>query len=161
MRFLAVPKGEYRIYFNPDRQSNIIGVSESGDLQNDKDILKVSLGKRENNPLYTKADTDGDGVVDELDNCVNVKNPEQIDIDGNKKGDKCDDFDKDGVINDKDNCPNHPNYKQIDTDGDNIGDVCDGEESRITEKFPWLPLAGMGIVALVVAVLFVITLKKK
>lgn len=38
-----------------------------------------------------------------------------------------------------------------------IGDVCDKEESRVTEKYPWLPMAGIGFAGLVLAVLFTIT----
>ncbi len=38
-------------------------------------------------------DTDGDGVCDETDNCVNVSNPNQTDSDGNGIGDACDSAD--------------------------------------------------------------------
>jgi D-alanyl-D-alanine carboxypeptidase len=34
-------------------------------------------------------DTDGDGVTDTVDNCVNVANPDQTDSDGNGVGDAC------------------------------------------------------------------------
>jgi uncharacterized repeat protein (TIGR01451 family) len=35
-------------------------------------------------------DTDGDGVADDVDNCVNVANPDQADADGDGAGDACD-----------------------------------------------------------------------
>jgi hypothetical protein len=35
-------------------------------------------------------DTDGDGVCDAVDNCVNVPNPDQADLDGDHVGDACD-----------------------------------------------------------------------
>jgi chitodextrinase len=37
------------------------------------------------------ADTDGDGVPDSIDNCPIVYNPDQVDADGNGKGDACED----------------------------------------------------------------------
>ncbi len=113
------------------------------------------------NPLYIRADVDGDGVPDINDNCVRVANPDQIDKNRNGRGDSCDDFDRDTVINSKDNCPNDPNRAQTDTDGDSVGDACDKEESRLTEKYPWLPWLGIGIAAAVLIALFVITAHAK
>lgn len=34
-------------------------------------------------------DTDGDGVTDDVDNCVYVDNPDQADVDGDGVGDLC------------------------------------------------------------------------
>jgi hypothetical protein len=75
--------------------------------------------------------------------------------DGNGRGDVCDDFDQDGIVNSKDNCPNNPNVNQGDTDSDKIGDVCDDEESRITEKYGWIPWVGMGLAGIVLLGLFI------
>ncbi len=45
-------------------------------------------------------DSDGDGVADSQDNCRLVANPEQIDIDGDGLGNRCDpDFNNDGMVN--------------------------------------------------------------
>lgn len=41
------------------------------------------------------SDIDGDGVVDALDNCPNLKNPDQNDLDSDRAGDLCD-IDPDG-----------------------------------------------------------------
>lgn len=50
--------------------------------------------------LSTVADGDQDGVADAFDNCPNVYNPDQRDLDGDKVGDACDpDADADGVAN--------------------------------------------------------------
>jgi hypothetical protein len=58
-------------------------------------------------------DTDGDGVVDAMDNCREVDNPSQVDPDNDNLGNECD------------NCDNVANAGQQDTDGDGQGDHCD------------------------------------
>jgi len=46
------------------------------------------------------ADSDGDGVPDNVDNCINVANPDQRDSDHDGVGDVCDgDINKDGIVN--------------------------------------------------------------
>ena len=35
-------------------------------------------------------DTDGDGILDDMDNCIGVENIDQIDSDGDGFGDECD-----------------------------------------------------------------------
>jgi hypothetical protein len=58
-------------------------------------------------------DTDGDGVFDDVDNCVNVVNADQADTDTDGLGDACD------------NCPSVANVAQADADSDGTGDVCE------------------------------------
>jgi len=73
------------------------------------------------------ADTDNDGVLDNVDNCPLIANPDQADTDGDGIGDVCEpDTDGDDVIDDSDNCPLIKNPDQADTDGDGVGDACDG-----------------------------------
>ncbi len=50
-------------------------------------------------------DSDKDGVVNSQDKCSNLFNPEQNDVDGDGKGDQCDDdIDGDKFLNNEDNC---------------------------------------------------------
>lgn len=158
LRFLAQPTHTYRIYFDPDRQVDP-PVGEAGNLAIDKDVLQIPPVPSQDNPSYTIADVDADGIPDIHDNCVSVTNADQKDLNNNGRGDICDDFDRDGMINSKDNCPNQPNRNQIDTDGDGLGDVCDKEESRITERYAWLPWVGIDFAALVIVILFALTTK--
>ncbi len=58
-------------------------------------------------------DTDGDGLTDNLDNCIFAANPDQHDEDGDHVGDPCD------------NCPHIKNQSQENGDGDGLGDACD------------------------------------
>lgn len=75
------------------------------------------------------ADSDFDGISDDLDNCPQVANPDQADADNDGRGDLCDaindDVDSDGVANDVDNCRFVANADQADIDGDGAGDACD------------------------------------
>jgi hypothetical protein len=48
-------------------------------------------------PLPNDPDIDRDGVLDGLDNCLTVANPDQADSDNNNIGDLCQDTDGDGV----------------------------------------------------------------
>ncbi len=58
-------------------------------------------------------DADKDGVLNGVDNCPTVYNPDQRDVDGDGIGDACD------------NCPLVANALQADFDGDGIGDACE------------------------------------
>jgi len=85
----------------------------------------------------TADDTDGDGVVNEEDNCADVENADQDDTDGDGDGDECDDdADGDGVANDSDNCPFTANADQKDTDNDGFGDACDATSGATATTGP-------------------------
>jgi hypothetical protein len=159
IRFLAQPEHAYRIYFDPDRPATA-PTREAGDLRGDKDVRRIESAESFENSEYVIADSDGDGIPDINDNCVFVANSNQADEDGNGRGDAFDDFDRDGIINSLDNCPNHPNHDQKDSDFDGIGDACDEQESRMTERHAWIPWVGIGLAALVLITLFVITARK-
>jgi len=160
LRFLAQPETEYQVYLDPELYV-AIATSEAGNLTTDQDVLVLEeTAELRANPAFTYADSDSDTIADQFDNCVSLANTEQIDINQNGRGDVCDDYDKDGVINAADNCQDTPNRNQADEDGDKIGDVCDEEESRVTEKYAWIPWAAMGGAIAVFGLLFWIMLQR-
>ncbi|WP_241148048.1 choice-of-anchor B family protein [Lacinutrix jangbogonensis] len=84
-------------------------------------------------------DTDGDGILDTVDNCLQIANPDQADLNGNGIGDACEpnaDSDNDGIPDTEDNCINTPNPDQADTDNDGIGDACETGTNPITPLSP-------------------------
>jgi Dockerin type I domain/Bacterial TSP3 repeat/Thrombospondin type 3 repeat len=82
---------------------------------------------------WTRADTDGDGVANAVDNCPLDPNPDQTDTDGDGAGDTCDnDIDGDGLDNATElslgTDPANP-----DSDGDGL---TDGEEANLYATDP-------------------------
>jgi hypothetical protein len=87
--------------------------------------------------IAIETDRDGDGLLDVIDNCVDVPNPLQENQDGDELGDACDpcvhgsndNEDGDAHLDGCDNCPHVPNDDQADTDGDGVGDACDHDNT--------------------------------
>jgi hypothetical protein len=79
---------------------------------------------------HAGADTDGDGIPDGDDLCPAVSRPglPQPDLDGDGRGDPCDDdADGDGVADASDLCTGVADPSQRDLDRDAVGDLCDGD----------------------------------
>ncbi|MBQ7252141.1 MAG: lamin tail domain-containing protein, partial [Kiritimatiellae bacterium] len=91
--------------------------------------------------VLARVDRDGDGLLDDEDNCPTSFNPAQGDIDDDGIGDECDaDMDGDGIPNAIDNCPTEPNPLQEDFDADGIGNVCapDFDEEATSGRYETL-----------------------
>lgn len=155
LRFLGLPKSTYLVYYGADRPVDI-PYMEAGDLGRSEGVLRLGVAQMQLNPRYMLPDTDTDGVVDSEDNCPEIPNKNQSDVDRNGRGDLCEDYDGDLIIERDDNCPTQANERQTDTDGDGVGDVCDEKDNRITEQYPWAPWAGMGVAMLVLIILFIL-----
>lgn len=157
LRFLATPGETYVLYYGADR--SVPRFTDELPRLSGGSVVRGALEPSSINSAYVLPDSDNDTVTDALDNCVTISNKDQIDVDMNGRGDACDDFDRDGVINSRDNCVNVTNANQIDTDSDGMGDKCDSEESRVTEKYIWLPWLGIGGVFCVLLGLMFLALK--
>ncbi|MCI5130854.1 MAG: hypothetical protein D3904_04875, partial [Candidatus Electrothrix sp. EH2] len=89
-------------------------------------------------------DADSDGVVNQFDNCPGHFNPLQEDLDGDGKGDICDnDDDGDGVEDTLDNCMMVANPDQKNTDGDGEGNACDDDDDNDGMPDDWELLYGL------------------
>ncbi len=99
---------------------------DDGLLDGDEDVNGngvVDEGERDPNNSYD--DTDGDGILNDNDNCPDDANADQADGDGDSIGDVCD------------NCPGIPNNDQADGNSDGIGDVCTAYNMTVTLTQGW------------------------
>ncbi len=124
--------------YNPqqkDENKNGIGdkceEKKANAINNDQDAdgLLDNRDNCKNVKNINQRDVDGDGVGDLCDNCVKIKNTDQSDSDKNGIGDLCDDSDGDGILGYLDNCPSVKNKDQSDVDNDGVGDLC-GDSDR-------------------------------
>gem|GEM_PF-2516602 len=103
-------------------------------------------------------DSDGDGVIDPLDNCPTVANPTQSDFDGDSMGDACDpDDDNDGMPDSWELTyglnPLDPADANTDLDGDGLSNLQEFLQglnplvfnSALKAQVPFLPVWGMGL----------------
>jgi len=161
IKFLAQANEEYALYLNSTYQF----VSEFAEknrvyyYDNIESKVKLTLSNLQANYEFNQIDSDFDEVPDKKDNCSTYPNPDQVDLNENGIGDLCEDIDFDGRLSYEDNCPNISNPFQFDEDNDGKGNECDQEESRLPERYPFLPYAGIGISTLVILGLFYVVYK--
>ncbi|MCK4660521.1 MAG: thrombospondin type 3 repeat-containing protein [Phycisphaerae bacterium] len=75
-------------------------------------------------PDDCEEDSDGDGIIDDCDNCPDHENSDQADFDGDLWGDACDDdIDNDGVLNESDVCDYTRVGAEVDDEGRPRGDL--------------------------------------
>ena len=105
--------------FFPDFPFQEVWLTRDGVAQGRDDVVEAAkawiLGR----------DLDQDGIVNENDNCPEVANADQADVDHDGLGNLCDaDNDGDGIDDATDNCPTISNPTQADANSDGIGDAC-------------------------------------
>ena len=105
-------------------------VSETDATGTSSDTTEYENGTAKSDPVAAKttADSDGDGVGDDSDNCPTLANEDQADFDEDAQGDACDeDRDGDGVSNGEDAFADDPS-ETLDSDGDGIGNNADPDD---------------------------------
>ena len=106
------------------------------DGDGDDDCTERLFGTDPSDAASHGPDADGDGILDDVDDCPAAADPAQLDGDGDGFGDACDpdpadpansvvDRDGDGVLDPWDSCPDLGNPGQEDQDFDRFGDPCD------------------------------------
>jgi hypothetical protein len=97
------------------------------------DSVCTTFCDTDNSSMPTETDLDADGIEDDVDNCPELSNPDQMDTDTDGEGDACDnDIDGDEDANADDNCVYDENPEQEDADDDGIGDACQDDHDGDT-----------------------------
>jgi len=124
----CVPAAQYslpRAFFGALRQQRQVGLEFSYKFN----------GEKAAPPVVKPADSDGDGVTDDIDRCPGTPAGTAVDASG------CPlpkDSDGDGVIDPNDKCPNTPAGQKVDASGCELDDDGDGVINRL-DQCPMTP----------------------
>ena len=108
--------------------SELADTTASGDVAGAEDTSEAINDVAPEVPFVTQEDGDGDGAVDEEDNCPDLYNPSQADFDNDDIGDLCDPDDDNDGDPDATDCHHHDpgiGAKAIEA-CDGIDNNCDG-----------------------------------
>ena len=120
LAFITTPNFEEPMDHNQDNiyEVEVVNINTNdGEATQPISIVQTNIIVPENDqtaiqfqtvPVNATDDSDGDGVLDILDNSPFVANPNQEDSDGDGIGDVTDDADHDGVLNPNDICADTP-----------------------------------------------------
>jgi hypothetical protein len=87
-----------------------------------------------NHPCTNLSDCDGDGILNDADNCPNILNPTQADRDRDGFGDACD-F-----------CPDYASHSNDDLNHNGVGNVCECGDQTGDGKVSVLDILGINLV---------------
>lgn len=123
--------------YNDELDAKRIGLDGTGTYYigiGGRDSYNTSLNEYEitafvtEDPNNSNEDSDGDSVLDDVDNCPSVQNENQLDTDGDNLGDVCDqDDDGDGIADTDDAFPLDAS-EYLDTDADGVGNNADTDD---------------------------------
>ncbi|MFH1726807.1 MAG: thrombospondin type 3 repeat-containing protein [Pseudomonadota bacterium] len=114
-----------------ETKDGIVNTSEDIDNkidQSEDDGTDNSAGDGDGDGDIDINDFDLDTILNDLDNCPEIFNQDQLNLDDDEFGDACDnDLDGDSHDNSIDNCELVPNPNQEDQDEDGTGDLCEDD----------------------------------
>jgi Ca2+-binding RTX toxin-like protein len=123
----AGPKSTGFLAATVDEASSYVGPLSESEVMTHLTETIVPIPSEVLVPEAVTSDFDGDGVVDDVDNCPSLANGAQVDENDDGVGDSClpPDLDGDAITDANDNCAELFNTDQADGDGDGVGDACE------------------------------------